>query len=311
MENTSPISGAKGRGPGQTLDRLFKVAVIVIAAFIIGVILLVVGRMAIYKIHAYERGLHLRGGRFIGEDQPGWHVQIPLVDTVLIVQVNERLGYIERIPAMTSDDVTMVVSLQYTYVVTDAPRYALEVNDPERIVFEFVQGKLRDVVNTKTMTEVMHNRAEMNQEILQAIKAKEEQYGVRFVTVQIQSASPPDEVMQAIKERMVAVQRQEQAQAEAEQTKIRADAEFYAAQKQADAGFYAAQKQAEAEAYQITKTTEAQQAAIRGILGELEKHGDIGRKYIEYLIAQELRENSKWVISGESTPIIDLRETAP
>jgi membrane protease subunit HflK len=297
MENTSQIGRTKSKS-GQTLDRLFKVAVIVIAAFIIGVTLLVVGRMAIYKIHAYERGLHLRGGRFIGEDQPGWHVQIPLVDTVIIVQVNERLGYVERIAAMTSDDVTMVVSLQYTYIVTDAPRYALEVNDPERIVFEFVQGKLRDVVNTKSMTEVMHSRTEMSQELMEALRTKEEQYGVRFVTVQMQSASPPDEVVQAIKDRMVAVQRQEQAQAEAEQTKTLADAEFYAAQKRADA-----------EAYQITKTAEAQQSAIRIILAELDQRGDIGRKYIEFMIAQELKENSKWIIGGEGTPIIDLRET--
>jgi regulator of protease activity HflC (stomatin/prohibitin superfamily) len=298
MENTSQISGAKRVRPSRTVDWLFKVAVIVIAAFIVGVTVLVVGRMAIYKIHAYERGLHLRGGRFIGEDPPGWHAQIPLVDTVMIVQVNERLGYVERIAAMTSDDVTMVVSLQYTYVVTDAPRYALEVTDPERIVFEFVQGKLRDVVNTKSMTEVMHSRAELNQELMETLRTKEEQYGVRFVTIQMQSASPPDEVVQAIKDRMVAVQRQEQAEAEAEQTKTLADAEFYAAQKRADA-----------EAYQITKTAEAQQTAIRAILAELDKHGDIGQKYIEYMTAQELKENSKWIISGEGTPIIDLRET--
>jgi regulator of protease activity HflC (stomatin/prohibitin superfamily) len=310
MENTNQISGAKRAKPGRTVDRLFKIAVIVIAAFIVGITVLVVGRMAIYKIHAYERGLHLRGGRFIGEDQPGWHVQIPLVDTVIIVQVSERLGYVERIAAMTSDDVTMVVSLQYTYVVTNAPRYALEVTDPERIVFEFVQGKLRDVINTKSMTEVMHSRAEMSQEILDVIKTKEEQYGVRFATVQMQSASPPDEVVQAIKDRMVAVQRQEQAQAEAEQTKTKADAEFYAAQKRADAEFYAAQKQADAEAYQIAKTAEAQQDAIRVILAELDKRGDIGQKYIEYMIAQALKENSKWIISGEGTPIIDLREDA-
>jgi regulator of protease activity HflC (stomatin/prohibitin superfamily) len=307
MENMSQVSRTKGAKSGLTVDRLFKVAVIVIAAFIVGVTVLAVGRMAVYKIHAYERGLHLRGGRFIGEDQPGWHVQIPLVDTVIIVQVSERLGYVERIAAMTSDDVTMVVSLQYTYVVTDAPRYALEVTDPERIVFEFVQGKLRDVVNTKSMTEVMHSRAELNQEIMETLKTKEEQYGVRFVTIQMQSASPPDEVVQAIKDRMVAVQRQEQAQAEAEQTKTLADAEFYAAQKRADAEAYQITKSADAEAYEITKKAEAQQTAIRVILAELDKRGDVGQKYIEFMIAQELKENSKWVISGEGTPIIDLR----
>jgi regulator of protease activity HflC (stomatin/prohibitin superfamily) len=229
-------------------------------------------------------------------DEPGWHVQIPFWDTVILVKVNERLGYVDQIPAMTSDDVTMVVSLQYTYVVTDPRRFALEVDDPERIVFEFVQGKLRDVVNTKDMTEVMHDRVAMNQEIMDALKVKEEQYGVRFITVQMQNASPPDEVVQAIKDRMVAVQRQEQAQAEAEQTKIVADAEYYAAQKRADA-----------EAYQITKIAEAQQTSIQMLLAELARHPDIASDYLQYLTAQELQANSKWIISGQSTPIVDLR----
>ena len=295
METTLQSPGPKARPP-RTLDTLYKVAVVVIAAFIVCMVALIAGRAAIYKIHPYERGLHLRGGQFIAVDQPGWHVQIPFWDTVILVRVNERLGYVDQISAMTSDDVTMVVSLQYTYVVIDPRRFALEVDDPERIVFEFVQGKLRDVVNTKAMTEVMHDRVRMNQEIMDALKVKEEQYGVRFITVQMQSASPPDEVVQAIKDRMVALQRQEQAQAEAEQTKIVADAEYYAAQKRADA-----------EAYQITKIAEAQQMSIQMLLAELAKHPDIAADYLQYLTAQELKANSKWIISGESTPIVDLR----
>ncbi len=211
-------------------------------------------------------------------------------------RVNERLGYVDQIPAMTSDDVTMVVSLQYTYVVTDPSRFALEVDDPERILFEFVQGKLRDVINTKNMTEVMHDRARMNQEIMEALKVKEDQYGVRFVTVQIQSASPPDEVVQAIKDRMVAAQRQEQAQAEAVQIRI-----------QADADYYAAQKRAEAEAYQITLVAEAQRKSIQMLITELAQYPDIATEYLRYLTAQELKANSKWIITGDSTPIVDLR----
>ncbi|MGQ9627857.1 MAG: SPFH domain-containing protein [Anaerolineae bacterium] len=243
MEDTAFAPSKPKSKSSRLLETMFKIAVIIIAVFILLVFLLTVGRTVIYKIHPYERGLHMSGGRFIGVDMPGWHAQIPFWDTVIIIRVNERLGYIERIPAMTSDDVTMVVSLQYTYVVTDPVRFALEVDDPERIIFEFVQGKLRDVVNTKTMTEVMHSRTELNQEIMEALRKREEQYGVRFITIQIQSASPPDEVVQAIKDRMVAVQRKEQAQAEAEQSKTLADAKLYDSQKKA-----------EAEAYMITKT---------------------------------------------------------
>jgi len=288
-ENVTPSS--------STLERLYKLAVVVLAAFITLSVLIFLGRAAVYKIRPYERGLHLRGGRFISVDVPGWHAQIPLVDTVIIVQVNERLGYVERIEAMTSDDVTMMVSLQYTYRVTDPERFALDVEDPERIVFEFVQGKLRDVVNTKSMAEVMHSRAAMNQEVTDALRKKEEQYGVQFITVQMQNASPPDEVMAAIRDRMVAVQRQEQAQAEAAQQQTLADADYYVAQRQADA-----------EAYHIAKVTESQQEAVRAIMAELEGKGSLAEMYMQYLIAQELKENSKWVISGEGMPIVDLRD---
>ena len=129
-----------GAKPSTTTDRfsrrlrnLYRLSIVIIAAFVVLSTILFVGRAAVYKIHAYERGLHLRGGRFVSVDEPGWHVQIPLVDTVIIVKVNERLGYIERLDAMTSDDVTMIVSLQYTYRVTNPERFALEVDDPERL----------------------------------------------------------------------------------------------------------------------------------------------------------------------------------
>jgi regulator of protease activity HflC (stomatin/prohibitin superfamily) len=294
-------------GMGKTLEGLFKAAVVVLAAFVLLSILLVAGRAAVYKIHEYERGLHLRGGKFIRVEQPGWHAQIPLVDTVIIVTVSERLGYIEQIPAMTSDDVTMNVSLQYTYRVTDPERFALDVANPERIVFEFVQGKLRDVVNTKPMAEVMHSRAELNSEVMGALQEKEGQYGVRFVTVQIQSASPPAEVVTAIKDRMVAVQRQEQAQAEAAQRRTLADADYYTAQKEADAVAYQVAQTAEAEALRIALAAEAQQKAVRALLAEMQGQGDLAEKYIDYLIAQELKENSKWIISGgDSLPILNL-----
>lgn len=295
---------------GSDLERLYKLSIVLLAALAVLLVALYVGRAAVYKIHEFERGLHLRGGRFLGVQNPGWHVQVPLVDTVIIVKVIERLGYVERIPAMTSDNVTMDVSLQFTYRVTNPERFALAVDDPERIVFEFVQGRLRDVINTKTMTGVMNQRTEMNLEIMQELKEKEDQYGVEFMTVQIQSASPPAEVLSAIKDRMVAVQRQEQAEAEAAQQRTVADAQFYAAQKEAEADAYRISTTAVAEAEQIQLTTEAQQLAVRAILSELEGKGALAEKYIDYLIAVELKENSKWILGTGAEPILELRPSA-
>ena len=281
------------------LEKLSKNALTILIVLIVGVTLFSLARAAVYKIRPYERGLHLRGGKFIDVDQPGWHVQIPFVDTVIPVIVIERSGTIDSLAAMTADDVTMDVSLLYTYKVIDPVRYQLEVLDPDAIVSGFVQGTLRDVVNTRHMDEVMHSRQEINLEVIRILQEKQEQYGVEFILVQIQNAAPPAEVVDAIKNRMVAEQLQEQAAAEAEQQRTLADSQFYTAQKLADG-----------EAYQTTKLAEAQAEALRIILKELEDKGALGEHYIQVLIAQELRENSKWIISdGQTLPVIDFGET--
>ena len=143
----------------------------------------------------------------------------------------------------------------------------------------------------------MHSRSEINLEVITILQEKEDQYGVEFVLVQIQNAAPPAEVVDAIKNRMVAVQLQEQAAAEAEQQRTLADSQFYTAQKRA-----------EGEAYQTTRLAEAQAEALRIILQELEGKGPLAEQYIQVLIAQELRQNSKWIISnGGTIPVIDFQ----
>ena len=300
LDATEPGATRRNRVAQGCLDRLYKNATMILLVLFVGGIVFSLARTAIYKIRPYERGLHLRGGRFIDIDEPGWHIQIPFVDTVIGVTVIERSGMIDQLAAMTADDVTMDVSLLYTYKVADPVRYQLEVLDPERIVSGFVQGTLRDVVNTRTMDDVMHSRAAINQEVMEILRQREQQYGVEFVLVQIQSASPPPEVVNAIKDRMVAVQLQEQADAEAAQQRTLADSQFYAAQKKA-----------EGEAIQITVTSQAQLEALQNILSELEAGGTLGEQYIQVLIAQELRQNSKWIISnGGTIPVIDLGEAS-
>jgi len=290
----------KNRVAGGCLDKLYKNAVLILIILIVAGTLFSLARAAIYKIRPYERGLHLRGGKFLAVDEPGWHIQIPFVDTVIGVTVIERSGTIDQLAAMTADDVTMDVSLLYTYRVTDPVRFQLQVLDPETIVAGFVQGTLRDVVNTRMMDEVMHSRAAINQEVITILHEKETQYGVEFILVQIQSASPPAEVVNAIKNRMVAVELQEQATAEATQQRTLADSQFYSAQKEA-----------EGEAYQITRLAEAQAEALRITLQELEGKGPLAEQYIQVLIAQELRQNSKLIITdGQTMPIIDFRGTA-
>ena len=292
-------------------ERIKKYAPIALVSLVILLILFQIARATVYKIRPWERGLHVRGGKFLAVDEPGWHFQIPFVDTVIGVIVSEQLGEIEQLAAMTSDEVTMDVSSIYTYRVTDPVQYRLEVLKPKEIVSRFVQATLRDVINTKSMSEVMHNRAGINQGLLEALREKESQYGIEFVTVQLQSASPPSEVVSAIKDRMVAVERQEQSEIEATQMRTLADAEAYSTQKNADAEAYQLKTLSEAEAGRIILMSKAELDAAKDLLSVLGGNQELADQYIQLLIAKELQENSKWIISGsgELSPTFEIPST--
>ncbi len=100
--------------------------------------------------------------------------------------------------------------------------------------------------------------------------------------------------------------------AEASQQHTLADSQFYTAQKKADGDAYQNTKLAEAEASSIGLTSQAQLVALRNILQELKDKGILTDQYIQVLIARELNQNSKWIISnGGTVPVIDFRETTP
>lgn len=171
-EENTPKAVADHRIASGCLAYFSKYGITILVLLIIGGALFSLARAAVYKIRPYERGLHLRGGKFIGVDQPGWHVGIPFADTIIPVMIIERSGMIEKLAAMTADDVTMDISLLYTYRVVDPVQYQLEVLDPDKIVAGFVQGALRDLVNTRKMDDVLHLRADFNQELLTTLKEK-------------------------------------------------------------------------------------------------------------------------------------------
>jgi hypothetical protein len=69
-----------------------------------------------------------------GVQTPGWHVQIPLVDTVIIVKVNERLGsWIGGGDDLGRRDDGRLAAVHLSRA--DPARFALELDNPERIVF--------------------------------------------------------------------------------------------------------------------------------------------------------------------------------
>ena len=87
-----------------------------------------------------------------------------------------------------------------------------------------------------------------------------------------------------------------------------ADAQAYATQKNADAEAYQIKELAEAEAEKITLLSTAESEAADAMLAVLSGNQDFAPQFIQLLIAQELQENSKWIIGGldDLNPTIEV-----
>lgn len=270
---------------------LFQWGVVLFVLFIGWQMLLITLNSVVDIVQQDQKGLYMRLGRYIETVEPGLHFKLPLVDYITRISIRERQGYIQHIDAMTQDNVIIKVSLQYTYTVNDPRKYHLDVIKPDQIITEFAQGKLRDIINSIPMHDVM------NQKIMLELQEKEKDYGVSFKLVQIQGTYPPQEVQEAIKQRMVTEEKTAGAKEEALQKKILADANFYDAQKKA-----------EAEKYQIVETAQAKHTAIKMMLEEMAKYQTIAPKYLDYLMTQELKNNSKWILTNPTqTQSPDIR----
>lgn len=295
QKNISDVLG--GIANIMKTNKLAGLAVTLIAAMIVIKILLALASSFVDIIQQNERGLYLRLGKYSRTVEPGMVFKIPMVDQVIRVDIKERQGYIQHVDAMTQDSVIMKVSLQYTYDVVNPRIYRLDILNSDNIIREFVQGKLRDIVNTTPMTDVMMKRGAMNRRIAEELKEMEPSYGIRFKLVQIQGTYPPDEVQTAIKQRMIMEERTVEAKEQAAQKKIIADAQLYETRKKT-----------EAEKNRIEQVAKARRESISLILGELAKNEKLGEKYLSYMMAQELKTNSKWIISGDSAPELHIRD---
>jgi regulator of protease activity HflC (stomatin/prohibitin superfamily) len=99
---------------------------------------------------------------------------------------------------------------------------------------------------------------------------------------------------------MVALERQQQSEVEATQTRTLADAEAYSTQRKADAEAYQISTLAEAEAERRIILAKAEKEAASEMLDVLGNNPELADQYVQLLIARELQENSKWIIGGSS-----------
>jgi membrane protease subunit HflK len=249
-------------------DRILLAAPVVVVL----ALLVLATYWSVYTVEPYEKAVVMRFGKFRAPIvEPGLRFQIPLVDRVLIVSVQENglrlpFGTERGRPGEASEEQTLmltgdlnaaVVEWTIQWKVTEPDKFAFRfyrIDDPkypEKVIVTVAETVMNRLVGDYSIDEVLtEKRGELAAKAREATQKMLDRYdcGVTIRDLQMQRVSPPEKVKPAFDEVNASIQKREQLlyegkkeqnrlvpEAEAEKDKLVREAEGYRERRLAEA----------------------------------------------------------------------------
>jgi regulator of protease activity HflC (stomatin/prohibitin superfamily) len=140
----------------------------------------------------WERAVVLRLGRFVGLHGPGLFWIVPFIDRVSswIDQRTITTTFAAE-QTLTSDTVPVNVDAVLFWMVHDAQKAALEVQEYEQAVSWAAQTALRDIIGRTALTELLRGRERIEAELQQLIDQRSNPWGVTVSSVEMRDVVIP------------------------------------------------------------------------------------------------------------------------
>ena len=147
----------------------------------------------------WERAIVMRFGRFTGLRGPGLFWIVPFVDHVSswIDQRTITTSFAAE-QTLTSDTVPVNVDAVLFWMVHDAEKAALEVQDYAQAVSWAAQTALRDIIGRTTLTDLLRGRERIEGELQQLIDTRSNPWGVTVSSVEMRDVVIPGALQDAM-----------------------------------------------------------------------------------------------------------------
>ncbi len=155
---------------------------------LVGLILMQAARVA----KQWERAVVLRLGKFIGLRGPGLFWIVPFIDRVSswIDQRTITTSFAAE-QTLTSDTVPVNVDAVLFWMVHDAQKAALEVQDYAQAVSWAAQTALRDIIGRTALADLLRGREQIEAELQRLIDQRSNPWGVTVSSVEMRDVVIP------------------------------------------------------------------------------------------------------------------------
>lgn len=177
----------------------------------------------------WEKAVILRFGRFVGLRGPGVFWIVPIVDRIPVwIDHRVMVTPFSAEKTLTKDTVPVDVDAVLFWLVWDAEKAALEVEDYRVAIAWAAQTALREVLGQMDLADILVGRARMDRDLQKIIDERTTPWGVTVQSVEIRDVVIPQELEDAMS-------RQAQAERERQARVILGESEKQIAQSFSDA----------------------------------------------------------------------------
>jgi regulator of protease activity HflC (stomatin/prohibitin superfamily) len=160
----------------------------IIVMAILGALLMQAPRVA----QQWERAVVLRLGKFVGLRGPGLFWIVPFVDTVSSwIDQRTITTIFAAEQSLTSDTVPVTVDAVLFWMVHDAQKAALEVQEYAQAVSWAAQTALRDIIGRTALTDLLRGREKIETELQTLIDQRSNPWGVTVSSVEMRDVVIP------------------------------------------------------------------------------------------------------------------------
>ena len=208
----SLAAGAAGLvGGAGVAGALYLAGVAIPVVAIVGVAAWLLLAASIKYTDQWERAVLMRLGRYRGLRGPGYFPIIPILDRVAYtIDQRIRTTAFGAESCLTRDTVPVNVDAIAFWIVRDAERAALEVQDYDEAVILSAQTALRDAIGKHDLAELIQSRVELGHGLKVALEQKMQNWGIQVQSVEIRDVIIPTALEDAMS-RQAQAERERQA----------------------------------------------------------------------------------------------------
>lgn len=154
---------------------------------------------ALKVANQWEKAVILRLGKFSGLKGPGMFWIIPLMDTIPSwIDHRVMVTPFAAEKTLTKDTVPVDVDAVLFWVVWDAEKAALEVQDYRLAIAWAAQTALRDIIGRMMLADILVGRSAIDEELQRIIDERTTPWGVAVQSVEIRDIVIPQELEDAM-----------------------------------------------------------------------------------------------------------------